>query len=117
LSSETRRRCVKEQRNFFSQWCKEQGCSVSELAGLFIHQEFYLTEREKLKLGWDIFTGNTDLNPLKVTDLDAIWVMEKPGISYSKYTDFFIKFLDCFVFPPAHLVAEKSKQLRSQLEV
>jgi hypothetical protein len=43
--------------------------------------------------------------------------MEKLGISYSKYTDLRIKFLDRFVFPPAHLVAEKSKYLRPQLEV
>jgi len=117
LSSESRRRRVKEHREIFRQWCNEQGCSVSELAGLFIHQEFYLTDREKAKIGWELFCGNSGLNPQRATVLEAVWVMEKLGISYSKYTDLRIKFLDRFIFPPAHLVADQSKQLRPQLEV
>ena len=116
LSSETRRRRVRDQREIFAQWCSEQGCTSSELAGLFIHLDNYFVDRDLSKTGWALFCGNSKLNQQKATLLEGIWVMERLGISYAKYTDLRLRFLDRFILPPAYLVSEKSKQMRPPLQ-
>jgi len=116
LSAESRRRRVKSYRDIFTEWCKENGCSIAELAGLFIHLDNYISDRDLAKLGWNLFTSNIDFSQPKATCLEAIWVLEKLGISYSKYTDLRLKFLDRLILPPAAMVAEKSKQMKPGLE-
>jgi hypothetical protein len=117
LSAESRRQRVKEHRETFNEWCNEHGCSTSELAGLFIHLDNYISNRDVAKIGWNLFTGSIDFTTSKASLLEAVWVLEKLGISYSKYTNLRLKFMDRFVLPPAYLVAEKSKQMKPNLEI
>ena len=117
LTTQTLRRRVREQRNTISEWCSQQGCTIVEFAGLLIYLESYPINRETAKTGWNVFKGiSQDATP-KATILEAIWMMERLEISYTKYTDLRLMILDRFILPPVHLVAQNSKKMRPSLEV
>jgi hypothetical protein len=117
LTTQTLRRRVKEQRNAIGEWCSQQGCTIVEFAGLLIYLESYPVNREMAKTGWNVFKGILQDAIPKATILEAIWMLERLEISYSKYTDLRLMILDRFLLPAVHLVAEISKKMRPSLEV
>ena len=52
LSRQSIRKRIKDERELFGNWCKDQKCSVAQLAGLFIHLEYYQKDRKVAQLGF-----------------------------------------------------------------
>jgi hypothetical protein len=62
LSRQAIKNRVKDIKIKFGEWCKEQDCSVSQLAGLLIHLDNYESKRDIAKVGWDLFLESEATN-------------------------------------------------------
>jgi hypothetical protein len=58
MDPKTRRRRVARERDEFKEWARKQKCSSTELAGLFIYLENFMSNKKLSELGWSIFTSN-----------------------------------------------------------
>ena len=111
----SRRRRVAVYREEFSAWASNLQCSPSQLCGLIIYLENYLTNKELSNQGWMIFNESSSLTTHKATVHEAIWMMERGKLSEAVYLEIRLRFLDRFVLPALHLVASVSKKSRPDL--
>ena len=117
LGSEARRRRVEDKRLVFQKWCEQEQCSPLELAGLFIYLEYYMKTRTTAKIGWALFTGGecSPIIPQKATTEEAIWMIERCGLSQTNYTDLRLLLLDRFILPPVYLVMRRAQLMDPKL--
>ena len=116
LSRDTRRRRVLKYRELSRQWCEEQQCSLAELAGLMVHLEYYPSNRALANIGWSLFSGALPSGPQHISVERGIWMMERMGISYSRYTELRLHLKDHVILPPEYLITKRSKEMMPALE-
>jgi hypothetical protein len=116
LSSDTRRRRVKEMRGEMEKWCQSLGCSIVQLCGLFIHLESYTEQRATSRIGWNLFTG-VAIEPLSVSVIRALWIMERLGLSKAKYTELRLHFFDLIHLPADYKVLQETRKMRPELSI
>jgi hypothetical protein len=116
LSSDTRRRRVKEMRAEFEKWCQTLGCSTVQLCGLFIHLDSYTEQRATSRIGWSLFTG-ASVEPQSVSVVRALWIMERLGLSKAKYTELRLHLSDLIHLPAEYLVLKETRKMRPELSI
>ena len=82
-----------------------------------IHYENYVHARDVANVGWKIFSDTLCNDFNKVTPLEGIWIIEKLGISYAKYTELRLRLLDRIYLPPVHVIRSISYSMTPKLEV
>ena len=102
-------------RETLQNWATEQGVTVTELLGYFLHLENYLDNRPLAALGWQIFTGEKLSQKPEITVSEAIWLIEKANLSQSTYLEIRLRLLDRIVMPPVMKVRAESKEHRPYL--
>lgn len=115
MDPKTRRRQIAKEREKFCGWAKQQKCSPTQLAGLFIFLENYMTDKKVSELGWSIFNANCHTLTHEASIQEAMWLMERAKLSEAIYLEIRLRFLDRFVQPPVYKVAAASKQELPQL--
>ena len=111
ISRKAARARVQNEKATFDSWCKDQGCTVVQLAGLFVQMEYYIHDRQLAKVGWDMFSGQLIQSKPEVSELEAIWMRESLGLSRDKYTELKLRLEDRIQLPPAYKVSQASRQL------
>jgi hypothetical protein len=108
---------VKDIKIKFGEWCKEQDCSVSQLAGLLIHLDNYESKRDIAIVGWDLFLESEATNGShEVSAVEAVWMRESLGLSRSYYDELRLRLLGRLTLPPTYKVAQKAKELDPTLK-
>ena len=75
-------------RDTLKEWALEEGVSVTELLGYFLHLENYTDSRKVASVGWKLFIGEDNINEKPKLSLEeAIWLREKAGMSEAVYQE------------------------------
>ena len=117
MSQKSRRRRVEEKRKIFSQWAEEEGVTESQLCGYFLHLENWNGgERTLAATGWKIFIGETVSEKPKMTVEEAIWLIEKSGMSQAVWLETRLRLLDRIWLPPVMHIRAENQRHRPALE-
>ena len=101
---------------FFSAGAQSRTALLLNWHGLMIHCENYVHSRDIAKIGWKLFTDILQENSSQVTPLEGIWIIEKLGISYAKYTELRLRLLDRIYLPPEHMIKSFSRAMTPEVE-
>ena len=116
LTKFSRRRRVMTKRDTLKEWALEEGVSVTELLGYFLHLENYTDSRKVASVGWKLFIGEDNISEKPKLSLEeAIWLREKAGMSEAVYQEVRLRLLDRIFIPPTNIVREENKKHRPEL--
>ena len=118
MSQRSRRRRVSGKRDILTQWSEEEGVSVTVLLGLLLHLDNYHGgDRSLSALGWKIFMGETVSEKPVLTVGEAIWLIEKSGMSQAVYQETRLRLIDRIYIPPVmHVQADNQQHCPSLME-
>jgi hypothetical protein len=117
MCQRSRRRRVEEKRNVFSQWAKEEGVEESQLAGYFLHLENWNRGNRNLAaVGWKIFIGEIVSEKPRLTVEEAIWLIERSGMSQAVWLEARLRFLDRIWLPPVMAIRAENQRHRPALQ-
>ena len=111
----SRRRRIAEKRKTFEYWAAEEGVTITELLGYFLHLDNYNRDRSLAGLGWKIFTGEKLFEKSEVSLNEAVWMIERAKLSQSIYLEIRLRFLDRITFPSVLKVRTDNKLHRPSL--
>ena len=90
--------------------------SVTELLGLLLHLENWNEGKRSVgALGWKIFMGEAVTEMAVVSLEEAIWLIERSGMSQAVYLEARLRLLGRIYFPPVMQVREENKRHRPSL--
>ena len=116
MSQRSRRRRVSGKRDILTQWSEEEFVSVTVLLGLLLHLDNYHGgDRSLSALGWKIFMGETVSEKPVLTVGEAIWLIEKSGMSQAVYQETRLRLIDRIYIPPVMHVRAENQQHRPSL--
>ena len=116
MSQRSRRRRVSGKRDILTQWSEEEGVGVTVLLGLLLHLDNYHGgDRSLSALGWKIFMGETVSEKPVLTVGEAIWLIEKSGMSQAVYQETRLRLIDRIYIPPVMHVRAENQQHRPSL--
>ena len=113
----SRRRRVSEKRQILAGWAEEEGVNVSQLCGYFQYLENWNYDKQAAAVGWRIFTGESISERPEISLQEAVWMIEKSGMSQKVYQEIRLRFLDRIWLPPVMLVRNENKEHRPQLTI
>ena len=117
MDPRSRRRRVSDKRELFSQWAEQEGVSVTVLLGLILHLENWNGgEKSVAAIGWKIFMGEKVPGKPSVTLEEAIWLMERSGMSQAVCLETRLRFLDRIYFPPVMNIRAENQRHRPSLQ-
>ena len=112
LDHRSRRRRVNEKRKVLLRWAEEEGVSATTLLGYLIYLENSHGDGDQnlSDIGWKIFMGESWRGIPSASLEEAIWLVERSGMSQAVYLEARLRFKDRFYLPPVmHLRAENQR--------
>ena len=116
MDPRSRRRRVSEKRDILVQWAKEEGVSLSELLGFFLHLENWNNgDKSIAAIGWKIFMSELVPEKSVMTVEEAIWLIERSGMSQAVYLETRLRLLNRIYMPPVMYVRAENQRHRPAL--
>jgi hypothetical protein len=112
MDHRSRRRRVAEKRKVCLTWAEEEGVSASTLLGYLIYLENSHGNGDQTlsDIGWKIFKGESGRGIPSASLEEAIWMIERSGMSQAVYLEVRLRFKDRLYLPPVmHLRAENQR--------
>jgi hypothetical protein len=118
MSQKSRRRQASEKRDSLDLWAQEEGVSVTVLLGLLVYLENWNGgDRSLAAIGWKMFTGETVPEKAALTVEEAVWLIERSGMSQAVYLETRLRLLNRIYLPPVmHIRAENERHRPALLE-
>ena len=118
MDPRSRRRRVSDKREVLQQWAEEEEVTVTMLLGLFLHLENWNGgDRSLAAIGWKVFMEETVTGMPAVSLEEAIWVMERSGMSQAVYLETRVRLKDrIYLLPVMHVWAENQRDRPTLLE-
>lgn len=116
MAPRSRRRRVAEKREMLKKWAEQEGTTVTELLGYFLHLDNYHSgEKSLAALGYKIFTGEKVFDKPEVSLDEAIWMIELGRISQAAWLEFRLRLWDRILLPTVNKVREENQRNRPEL--
>ena len=112
MTSFARRRRVSDKKETLQDWAAEEGVTVTELLGYFLHHG---GDRSTAAVGWRLFTGEKVTSRPEVTIEEAIWIIERSGMSQVVWQEVRLRLLDRIWLPPVMNVRAENQRNRPAL--
>ena len=112
MEHRSRRRRVAEKREVVLTWAEEEGVSASTLLGylLYLENSHGTGDQTLSDIGWKIFKGECGRGIPSASLEEAIWLIERSGMSQAVYLEARLRFKDRFYLPPVmHIRAENQR--------
>ena len=103
---------MNEKRKVLLRWAEEEGVSATTLLGYLIYLEnsHGAGDQTLSDIGWKIFMGESWRGIPSASLEEAIWLVERSGMSQAVYLEARLRFKDRFYLPPVmHLRAENQR--------
>ena len=112
MEHRSRRRRVTEKREVVLTWAEEEGVSASTLLGylLYLENSHGAGDQTLSDIGWKIFKGESGRGIPSASLEEAIWLIERSGMSQAVYLEARLRFKDRFYLPSVmHVRAENQR--------
>ena len=117
MHQRSRRRRVEGKRAQLQNWAEEENISITALLGYFVYVENYHGgDRCLATIGWKMFMGEDVSSIPKVSVEEAIWLIEKSGMSQAVYLEIRLRLKDRIYFPPVMQIRAENKSHRPELQ-
>lgn len=120
LTNETLRRRVQEYRLKFREWASEQGCSMSELAGLILYLEHFNQDKDTSSIGcgcgWNLFRGKRSPDQTSMSLDEALWMLDSLGLSQAKYHELRQRLGERLILPPLYTIQQAGKDMMPKFQ-
>ena len=117
MDQRSRRRRVAEMRELLMQWAEGEGVSTTALLGLLLYFDNWSSgDRNIARTGWNIFKEEEVKAFPSVTLEEAIWMIERSGMSQAVYQEIRLRLKDRMYFPPVMHVRAENQRHRPALQ-
>ena len=116
MNPRSRRRRVEEKRALIQQWAEDENVSITEFLGYILYVESWNHDKKTSSLGWKLFMGESVVDKPLVSLDEAIWLMERSGMSQAVYLELRLRMKDKINFPPVMYIREENTLHRPILQ-
>ena len=116
MNQRSRRRRVEEKRSVIQQWSEEECVSTNVLLGYLLYLENWNSDKKISSLGWKLFMEEQFVDKPSVSLEEAIWLIEKSGMSQAVYLEIRLRLKDRIYFPPVMCIREENISHRPPLQ-
>ena len=104
-----------KKRELVTEWAQEEGVTVTELLGYMLHLENWNLNKPNAAIGWKLFTDNIVTDRPEVTLNEAVWIIEKSGMSQVIWQEIRLRLLDIIWLPPVMNIRTENNKHRQTL--